>query len=87
MKWHRATDYHGSRSYTEAPPLSMFSLTLAWIANIVSGKVRQLGGSGRASGYTLPHDGKHGFSLLGEDVRRDARKTPVPVRVRDARPR
>jgi hypothetical protein len=80
MRWHRATDYHGSRSYTEAPPISMFSLTLAWLANIARAKWRNLGGAQSGSLHVLLHEGQHSFSLLGATRRSEARERPVPVK-------
>lgn len=67
MKWRRETDYHGSRSYGgHEPPVNMLSLTLAWMANIVRGKLRRV----RAP-VVLLHDGQHNFSLLGANSRSD----------------
>lgn len=80
MKWRREVDYHGSRSYGGSEPqVNMLGLTLAWLANIVRGKVRKLGvrpGSSRV----LLHDGEHSFSLLGANSRSDAADCPFPIK-------
>jgi len=79
MKWRRETDYHGSRSYgAQDPGVNMLSLTLAWMANIVRGKLRKLGGRSM-SPVVLLHDGEHNFSLLGGNSRSDA-DCPFPIK-------
>jgi hypothetical protein len=82
MKWRRATDYHGSRSYTEAPPVGMFNLTLAWFTNIARTKLRNLSRGRPGSPQVLLHDGDRNFSLLGAKLRGDAGDGRVPVKPR-----
>ena len=76
MKWRRETDYHGSRSYGgQEPPVKMLGLTLAWVLNIVRGKLRRV----RAP-VVLLHDGEHNFSLLGADSRSGSADCPFPIK-------
>jgi hypothetical protein len=84
MKWLRPKDYHGSRSYIEGPPVSMFSLTQAWFASIAKTKLRYLGGRRLRPPHVLLHDGEHGFSLLGAKIRTGA-GVPVKARTWDRR--
>jgi hypothetical protein len=61
MKWGRQIDYHGSRSYPpDAPAIGRIGLLLAWLANIVRGKLRK-----RARSTISLIDGEHGYSWLG----------------------
>jgi hypothetical protein len=80
MKWRRETDYHGSRSYGgHEPHVNMLSLTFAWMANIVRGKLRKLRARS-VSPVVLLHDGEHNFSLLGANSRSEAVDCPFPIK-------
>ena len=67
MKWGRDYDYHGSRTYDRnEPAIGRFSLMLHWIANVVRGRARRLSGRSSPPAFLLL-DGKHNFSLLGDN--------------------
>jgi hypothetical protein len=70
MKWHRKTDYHGSRSYEQdRPAVSQPSLVLARFTNILKEKWRRFAMRPMSSTVLL-HEGEHSFSLLGATSRR-----------------
>jgi len=79
MKWRREVDFHGSRSYSEPPPVKLFSLMLSWLANVATGKLRGVRGGRSGSRRPRLYD-EQGFSLLGAHSGRDAAERPVPVR-------
>lgn len=80
MKWRREVDFHRSRSYSEPPRVQLFSLMLAWLSNVVTGKLRSLRGRRAGSGH-FPAYEEQGFSLLGAHSGRDAAERPAPVRI------
>jgi hypothetical protein len=80
MKSHREIDYHGSRSYgLEQPAVGKFSLTVAWLGEIVKSKLRKLR-SGSTAPVVLLHDGEHNFSLLGAKAPARASDCPFPTK-------
>jgi hypothetical protein len=77
MKWRREVDFHGSRSYSEPPPVKLFSLMLSWLANVATGKLRGVRGGRSGSRRPRLYE-EHGFSLLGARSGRDGeRRAPV----------
>jgi hypothetical protein len=80
MKARPEIDYHGSRSYgSEDPPVGTFSLTIAWLGEVVKSKLRNLR-VGSAPPVVLLHDGEHNFSLLGAKAPARAADCPFPTK-------
>jgi len=80
MKWRRETDYHGSRGYgSEDAPVSMSSLTFAWLIEMVKIKLGKLRPRPRSPELLLK-GGQRNFSLLGTSSRAAPAECPFPVK-------
>jgi hypothetical protein len=67
MRWSRATDYHGSRSYeSDVPTVSQFRILLAWLVNIATGRLRK---ARRPAPTVLLRSGERRFTLLSTSAR------------------
>lgn len=80
MKWRREMDYHGSRLYgSEEVRLGRSALAIAWLGEIVKGKLRKLRGDPRSAVKPL-QEVERSFSLPGTTSSSATAGCPFPAK-------